>query len=647
MTNDAPVTSAESGSSNNSNDDVVIGRESSDVGAERTVTRRHPKIGFAPQNFDVPGPMKIYHLLHFIGAANGLIVGKIVESYKSLVPMTGLPVTTDFLVDRLRLSQKKVLSLVLAIIHDPEVIILDDITTGMDTVTLKNIWTLLTYINLSRECTIIVSASNNFCFMETAVTHVGILKNGKIITEGATTNLMEQFKTSSIEDLFIAIIFAEDNLQKNPVSLKRTRRLSINNNYIPHQYTSLLSSTFNTQLDESKKPKSVLQALILKNIWTLTGIYSILFAAFICVILFPLAAHWSFTAYPNKEVPIMVHNEDLGDYNNETIEPMSNIFISQLANVFPVMYTSKPINDTHEDKDYYYDMFECLLYFDQNYTVALRRRIERKIKNNVDFDNSQIIITMNMTDGRTAAIIKDQLMELYKQFLSDYSHNMLTEYVTDINDDSIKYNSTTNDNDYKYPIYGRFVNSGLIVILTFFFHGAIAVQLQQVTGKDCYYDGWTSYHARLIVQIPIAIVWNVCTVVHMCILYDILSPHYHYVFLGLLFVSVSGIHLGYILCSVVKSHFCAIIILYLKFTICVYVSGLWWPTCKFFDWNYEVVGPISAGVCFVRNLIEKQNFDIKSLIITTCWSLILVIITIVDIATSKHEKRYNKFKNLL
>lgn len=61
------------------------------------------------------------------------------------------------------------------------------------------------------------------------------------------------------------------------------------------------------------------------------------------------------------------------------------------------MYTSKPINDTHEDKDYYYDMFECLLYFDQNYTVALRRRIERKIKNNVDFDNSQIIITMNMT----------------------------------------------------------------------------------------------------------------------------------------------------------------------------------------------------------------------------------------------------------
>ncbi|XP_060838304.1 uncharacterized protein LOC132920156 [Rhopalosiphum padi] len=347
----------------------------------------------------------------------------------------------------------------------------------------------------------------------------------------------------------------------------------------------------------------------------------------------------------------MVHNEDLGGYNNnKMIEPMSDIFISHyLAIFFPVMYTSNKKYDYSTYEDDVFDMFECLLYFDKNYTAALRRRIERKIKNNIDFENSQIIITMNMTDGRTAAVVKDHLMKLYKEFLSDYSHNMLTEYVTDINDDSIKYNTVKYDDNYEYPIYGRFVNSGLVVILTFFFHGAIAVQLQQVTSKDCYYDGWTSYLACLIVQIPIAVVWSACTVVHMHILYDIINPYCHYIFLGLLLVSISGIHLGYILCSVVKNHFYVIIILYLKFTICVYVSGLWWPTCKLFDWKYEINGyfPISAGICFVRNLIETQNFVIKSLIITTCWSVILVIITVVDIATTKHEKRNNKFKNLL
>ncbi|XP_015364188.1 PREDICTED: putative ABC transporter ATP-binding protein PBPRA2240 [Diuraphis noxia] len=133
LTDDAEVTSGNSSGMVGS----LGGSRGVGVGVEQTVTRRRPKIGFAPQNFDVPGPMLIYHLLYFIGAVNGLIVDQIVERYKSLVPMTGLPVTTNFLVDRLRLSQKKVLSLVLAILHDPEVIILDDITTGMDSVTLK------------------------------------------------------------------------------------------------------------------------------------------------------------------------------------------------------------------------------------------------------------------------------------------------------------------------------------------------------------------------------------------------------------------------------------------------------------------------------------------------------------------------------
>jgi len=61
------------------------------------------------------------------------------------------------------------------------------------------------------------------------------------------------------------------------------------------------------------------------------------------------------------------------------------------------MYTSNKKYDYSTYEDDVFDMFECLLYFDKNYTAALRRRIERKIKNNIDFENSQIIITMNMT----------------------------------------------------------------------------------------------------------------------------------------------------------------------------------------------------------------------------------------------------------
>lgn len=89
-------------------------------------------------------------------------------------------------------------------------------------------------------------------------------------------------------------------------------------------------------------------------------VYSIFFAAFMCVILFPLAAYGSFAMYPKREIPIMVHNEDLGGYNNnKMIEPMSDIFISHyLAIFFPVVSKIDFIpTNTHTLRAQYYLYF--------------------------------------------------------------------------------------------------------------------------------------------------------------------------------------------------------------------------------------------------------------------------------------------------
>lgn len=41
--------------------------------------------------------------------------------------------------------------------------------------------------------------------------------NGKIIREDTTKNLMDKFKMSCIEDLFVAILFTKDNRHRNTV----------------------------------------------------------------------------------------------------------------------------------------------------------------------------------------------------------------------------------------------------------------------------------------------------------------------------------------------------------------------------------------------------------------------------------------------
>uniref|UniRef100_A0A2S2PWT7 ABC transporter G family member 23 n=1 Tax=Sipha flava TaxID=143950 RepID=A0A2S2PWT7_9HEMI len=95
-----------------------------------------PTIGFSLQDFDIPGPMKIYQLLNYISAINGLLKYQTIERYHTIATMIQIPMS-DNLVSQLRPWQRKVLSLVLAIIHEPKLIIFDDITSGMDNETLK------------------------------------------------------------------------------------------------------------------------------------------------------------------------------------------------------------------------------------------------------------------------------------------------------------------------------------------------------------------------------------------------------------------------------------------------------------------------------------------------------------------------------
>ncbi|VVC26483.1 AAA+ ATPase domain,P-loop containing nucleoside triphosphate hydrolase,ABC transporter-like [Cinara cedri] len=525
-------------------------------GCNGTVTHAdRPNIGFAPQNFDIPGTMHIYQLLNFVSTVNGLLKDQTIRRYKAMAIMTGLP-ESDHLVSRLGYCQKKALSLLLAIIHEPELIILDDITSGVDTTTMKNIWTLLSWINQTTECTIIVSASNNFCFMETVITHAGILMNGRIVKEDTANNLLEKYEASSIGDLLIEVIFTEDHQMRDP-SVRTGRLPSIKSPIIHNEHTSLqqLNSIYTTQNEAQRKRESllkwfvVLQALIMKNIWTLIGINSI--SLFVCAyaVLLPLAVHMAFTANSQRAVRIAVHSQEtsvtyntsdeLGDCDKyRPAETMSYTFTRQyLAKSFQLMYISNENNTTSRSAEIEY---ECLLFFNRNYTAALQRRIKRKIEHDTDFDNSRIEITMSMTDGQKTEHVKDKLLRHYNKFLSNYARDVST----DINYKYIKYNYTLAHDDYaEYSIYRRYVNSGLMIVLTFFFHASIAVRLMQVGGDYCYYGPWKWHLSRIAVQVPLAVVWNAFSVAYIHALYDI-SPHRYYVFLCLFLESVCGIHLG-------------------------------------------------------------------------------------------------------
>ena len=97
------------------------------------------------------------------------------------------------------LGMKQRLSIAIAILHQPEVLILDEPTNGLDPNGIIEVRELLKKLNRESGITVLVS-SHILNEVERMASHVGIIHNGKILFQGTLTEL-QQMKTrqSSLE----------------------------------------------------------------------------------------------------------------------------------------------------------------------------------------------------------------------------------------------------------------------------------------------------------------------------------------------------------------------------------------------------------------------------------------------------------------
>lgn len=90
-------------------------------------------------------------------------------------------------------GMKQRLGLAMALVHDPDLIILDEPTNGLDPTGIREIRELL--IQLKAEGKTIMLSSHLLSEIEKVATHVGILKNGKMLFEGTLLEL-DQLKSA-------------------------------------------------------------------------------------------------------------------------------------------------------------------------------------------------------------------------------------------------------------------------------------------------------------------------------------------------------------------------------------------------------------------------------------------------------------------
>ena len=142
-------------------------------------SRIKQEVGFATQNNSFYPSLNVEENLSYFGSSYNLSLKDIKERTKILLELMELEGARKTKGADLSAGMKRRLDLAIALIHDPDILILDEPTAGLDVVLNENIWKLILKINNLGK-TILVS-SHNLDEVQKYCSAIAFISNNAII----------------------------------------------------------------------------------------------------------------------------------------------------------------------------------------------------------------------------------------------------------------------------------------------------------------------------------------------------------------------------------------------------------------------------------------------------------------------------------
>lgn len=169
-----------------------------DVGEYPLETKK--RIGYLPETVPLYDDMTVYEYLKFVASVRGVERGRINERIREVMDSCGLRDVMRKVIEELSKGYRQRLGLAQAIIHDPEVLILDEPTTGLDPNQIVEIRKLIKEIG--KEKTVIFS-THILGEVSATCDRVVIINNGRIAGEGSPDDLAE--RSGNRERIYVKI----------------------------------------------------------------------------------------------------------------------------------------------------------------------------------------------------------------------------------------------------------------------------------------------------------------------------------------------------------------------------------------------------------------------------------------------------------
>ncbi|EEI93954.1 ABC transporter, ATP-binding protein [Sphingobacterium spiritivorum ATCC 33300] len=157
-------------------------------------------IGYLPENNPLYGEMYVREILAFEAGVHQIANKS--QRIEEVMHLTGLESEQHKKVQQLSKGYRQRVGLAMAIIHDPQVLILDEPTTGLDPNQILEIRSLIK--TLGKEKTVLFS-THIMQEVEAICDAVVILKKGKVMEDFALNESAAKYPGLTMEDIFVQI----------------------------------------------------------------------------------------------------------------------------------------------------------------------------------------------------------------------------------------------------------------------------------------------------------------------------------------------------------------------------------------------------------------------------------------------------------
>lgn len=180
------------------------------IDARDLETRR--RVGYMSQSFSLYTELSVRQNLDLHARLFQVPADQVSARVAEMLARFGLGDVADSMPESLSLGMRQRLQLAVAVIHSPDMLILDEPTSGVDPVARDNFWEML--IELSRKDGVTIFISTHFVNEAERCDRISLMHAGRILAIGAPAELREARDAATLSDAFIDYLEEADGGQE-------------------------------------------------------------------------------------------------------------------------------------------------------------------------------------------------------------------------------------------------------------------------------------------------------------------------------------------------------------------------------------------------------------------------------------------------